>query len=152
MMVSNTLTPINSTQEEKMLAVAACITAHIFLGLAPLGIYLLKRRESQYVAYYASIGTMAGAMMIIAILLFTVSAMLGIATAFGGIASTEGGSPLGPLFSLLGLLIGVIQWPLLILAAPVMLVIMLVSAISAWNGNLVELPVISPLARRFAGL
>lgn len=63
----NEQTSLIPTQEERMLAVVSCITAHVFLGLIPLGIYLLKRRESRYVAYYASIGAMAGAMLITAI-------------------------------------------------------------------------------------
>lgn len=70
-------------------------------------------------------------------------------TAVGSIGNS---SPLTGVFSLIGMVIGIVQWPLLILAAPLTFIVMLVSAVSAWNSKLVELPIISGYARKFAGL
>lgn len=138
-----------ATQEERMLSVASCITAHIGFGLVPGVIYFVKKGESRFVAYYASLAAMTGGAFLLSILLFVVGGILGAALSFGGALSN---SPVGGLFSLIGILITIIEWPLIILAFPVMIAVMFMSAISAWNQRYIELPVLSKLARKFAGL
>ena len=75
---------MQASQEERMLSVASCLTAHMFFGLIPGLIYFLKRKESQFVAYYAAIGAMTGGVFLLAIILFVFGSLFGAATAFGG--------------------------------------------------------------------
>lgn len=138
-----------TTSEERMLAVAACMTAHICWGAVPFIIFFVKKRDSKFVAFYSALGSMAGSLIILSFALWFLVFVVG--TGFGLSSVAVGVAP-NPIFSLFMTLVSLVTWLLLFLAFPVMLVVMVISAISAWHGKAVELPLFSPLARRFSGL
>ena len=142
--------PVGSpSSEERMLAVAACMTAHICWGAVPLIVFFVKKRESKFVAYYGALGSMAGSLIILSFILWLLVFVVG---AGFGLGSAALGSAPNPILSILMTLLSIVSWLMLFLAFPVMLVVMVISAISAWHGKAVELPVFTSLARRFSGL
>ena len=127
------------SQEDKVFAVVACLTAHVCLGIIPFAIMLYKRSTSPFVAFYGVVGLLAGSFWIVGLLL---------ACAFAGsLFGTVAGGAVGTASAVLGCPCLI----LMLLAGPAMLVVMIISAISAAYGKYVELPVITNLAHSIAG-
>jgi uncharacterized membrane protein len=105
-------------------------------------IYLMKGKDSRFVAYYAVQAALAGATVICSVVLMLVTQFAGVLLQFSNLAL---------LATLLGA-VGFLSWLVAILAIPGLIAAMIVSAISAWNGRFAEIPLYSGWARRIVKL
>ena len=122
----------NISEEDRYMAIAACLSVFVVSVFGPLVIYFMKRSDSKFVAYYAALSMLTSLGSFLVILIGYLSVLAGIfwSGALSLLVMAAGG--------------------ILMLAGLGLCVLFIMGAIRAYGGKMLEVPVVSGIARRFA--